>query len=758
MRIKLLVFTIVLIVSASYAQDPVNWTRNIIPSTIDGAKKNFVINLDSDASKNMDIIVTANPEAGSSENGSLVNVVWFKNTGDEVFQQLNIDFYHVQARALAAGDLTGNGYPDVVVGSRSVDSSLVWYENDGTPDVGAWTKHHLGGPAPFNYVAHILDMDNDGDLDILDGMGDDVVSGTSVTDVLRWFENDGSGNFTERVIANYPTPSGIAYGDYDGDGDVDVFGMAWTNPSSTIVTADEDVRWWSNDPGETWTQQQLVQQTYGGNDAVSADVDGNGTLDVVGAGYKINTVDWWSNDGTGTFGSVNVVDNNFTHTRNVAAADIDGDGDMDLTATADVDNQINWYENDGNENFTEHQVNDNFTFAYFVTPFDLDGDGDIDLVGTAQDQDSVVWWESDLADEQSLASGDPPATGFVNNKVVIDYQSGFSGGNTSVFYNQGENSDRNLLGGGVDHIALSGYYTIKTTASAYTADIKFSYAGISEWSAINNEADLRMVAWDEDAGANGQWEIIGSTLQTIDEVNDTITVTGLTSELSKYSLFTLASVSQDNALPVELVAFTGRAGQKGITLTWETASEINNLGFELWRRSLADSTFRPVASYRDMESLKGLGTRSYGQEYTFTDANVQNGERYTYRLYDVDYNGKRYKHREIKVDNVDKSLVRVINGPEDFALQQNYPNPFNGRTVIEFKVPEALAGETVSLLVFDETGRKVRELYNRSLVPGSYMISWDGSSENGSPVASGMYIYQLKIGSYSVAKRMTLIK
>lgn len=88
--------------------------------------------------------------------------------------------------------------------------------------------------------------------------------------------------------------------------------------------------------------------------------------------------------------------------------------------------------------------------------------------------------------------------------------------------------------------------------------------------------------------------------------------------------------------------------------------------------------------------------------------------------------------------------------PQEFRLHQNYPNPFNPVTNISFSIPvEGL----VKLKVFDITGREVAVLVNELKTPGSYNVSF-----NGSTLSSGVYFYRIEAGSFVETKRMLLVK
>jgi hypothetical protein len=89
--------------------------------------------------------------------------------------------------------------------------------------------------------------------------------------------------------------------------------------------------------------------------------------------------------------------------------------------------------------------------------------------------------------------------------------------------------------------------------------------------------------------------------------------------------------------------------------------------------------------------------------------------------------------------------------PIDFKLLQNYPNPFNPSTMISFSIPKKA---DVYLDVYDVTGKIVAKLINNEIMTeGNYSYEFDGST-----LASGMYFYKLKAGSFEQTRRMVLLK
>ncbi len=85
-----------------------------------------------------------------------------------------------------------------------------------------------------------------------------------------------------------------------------------------------------------------------------------------------------------------------------------------------------------------------------------------------------------------------------------------------------------------------------------------------------------------------------------------------------------------------------------------------------------------------------------------------------------------------------------------FNLDQNFPNPFNPATHLRFEIP---VSEFVTLKVFDVLGREVATLVNERKSPGTYEVEW-----NASVTPSGVYFYRLSAGSFTVTKKMSLLK
>ncbi len=182
--------------------------------------------------------------------------------------------------------------------------------------------------------------------------------------------------------------------DVDGDGDMDVLGAAHE---------DDDITWWENTAGDgtAWTERTVNGAFDAAWSVYAADVDGDGDMDVLGAAALDDDITWWENTtGDGTAWTEHTVDGEFDGAWSVYAADVDGDGDMDVLGAAGNDDDIAWWENTAGDGstWTEHTVDGAFVGAASVYAVDVDGDGDMDVLGAASGADEIAWWENTSGD------------------------------------------------------------------------------------------------------------------------------------------------------------------------------------------------------------------------------------------------------------------------------------------------------------------------------------------------------------------------
>ena len=96
--------------------------------------------------------------------------------------------------------------------------------------------------------------------------------------------------------------------------------------------------------------------------------------------------------------------------------------------------------------------------------------------------------------------------------------------------------------------------------------------------------------------------------------------------------------------------------------------------------------------------------------------------------------------------------------PAEFSLSSNYPNPFNPSTRIQYTVHSKQTPLHTTLKIYNIKGQLVRTLVDEPKGPGTYRVIWDGKSDDGKAVASGVYLYQLRVGDFGQARKMVLIK
>jgi hypothetical protein len=122
----------------------------------------------------------------------------------------------------------------------------------------------------------------------------------------------------------------------------------------------------------------------------------------------------------------------------------------------------------------------------------------------------------------------------------------------------------------------------------------------------------------------------------------------------------------------------------------------------------------------------------------------------------TDYTTIKYVKKPSAVGNEVESSEK----PSEFTLSQNYPNPFNPTTTIKFKVQGSRFKVPVhtTLKIYNVRGQMVRTLVDEPKSTGDYTIQWDGKNDKGEQLSSGVYFYQLKVGDYTSAKKMVLLK
>ena len=221
----------------------------------------------------------------------------------------------------------------------------------------------------------------------------------------------------------------------------------------------------------------------------------------------------------------------------------------------------------------------------------------------------------------------------------------------------------------------------------------------------------------------------------VDTQANTVTASGI----AQFNLITLAANSK--LVPVELMNFTAASENNSIKLKWQTATELNNKGFEIERKNRnSKDKNHDNEGWIIIGFVEGSGSTTELHLYSFIDKNPTGGSNFNYRLKQIDFDG-RYRYS----DEIEINIV-----PDYFFLSQNYPNPFNPTTTIKFSIPE---NNNVSIKIYDILGNEVAVLVDDNKSAGNYEVKFTADN-----LSSGVYFYKLQAGSFNQVKKMLLIK
>ncbi|QDU82605.1 FG-GAP repeat protein [Polystyrenella longa] len=304
--------------------------------------------------------------------------IW-TNNGGAAFTDTGQILPHANSAAL--GDLDGDGDLDIYLTRTSTDPDEVWI-NDGT---GTFTN---SGQSIGDYQSRWVvlgDFNGDGALDAIVS----VYEGVSAN---RLILNDGNGHFTESAQNIGLTPGadhrGLAAGDLDGDGDLDLF--------SGKHTWGDDDRVYLNDGTGQFSEHQIINLIGEYTGQVDfGDVDGDGDLDaVVPHGYLSTKL--LLNDGTGSFTLGQTLHDEIDESSSAQFGDFDKDGDLDIYIGSAVDSSNSIWLNDGSGYFTDSGQRLGKNSSVFVQLGDLDGDGDLDAIAANYNDQSQVWLNQNI--------------------------------------------------------------------------------------------------------------------------------------------------------------------------------------------------------------------------------------------------------------------------------------------------------------------------------------------------------------------------
>ena len=303
-----------------------------------------------------------------------------------------------------------------------------------------------------------------------------------------------------------------------------------------------------------------------------------------------------------------------------------------------------------------------------------------------------------------------------NGKIVVYYN------NMNATLNSATVGIENAAGNDGLQVAYNANYVANNLALEFAAEPDWLSNNVNSGTLFNgNSVDVELTFRAEDYPA-GNYSM-DLNVASNDPVNPVVTVP-VTMEIS--------------IIPVELTSFVASNDRNTVILSWATATEVNNSGFQIERKLNGSN------DWTNISFVSGKGTSTEINNYSYMDKSLTVGK-YSYRLKQVDLDGTYEYSPIIEVD---------VNAPDEYTLYQNYPNPFNPTTTIEYSLPEK---SDVTISIYSAIGELVKTLVNGTIESGYQKVTF-----NAADLTSGTYIYQIKaVGNgrtFVDTKKMILIK
>ncbi len=206
-------------------------------------------------------------------------------------------------------------------------------------------------------------------------------------------------------------------------------------------------------------------------------------------------------------------------------------------------------------------------------------------------------------------------------------------------------------------------------------------------------------------------------------------------------------------LPVELSSFSAQYNSDFVSLLWETQSETSLAGYNIYRDT-SESMSNPL---KRNEMLITATNSSQTQNYTFNDQEVEPNSIYYYWLESVDCDGKTQLYGPVTAttNNPGEPDTPPVIEPKT-SLLCAFPNPFNPDTTIPFELKNA---SDVRMDIFNIKGELVKNFSSQHYEKaGVYEVHWDGKTDAGQTLSSGVYFYRMTAGTYSATKKVILMK
>ncbi len=357
------------------ARAQVIFSKTVIDTSFGENSLPFDLNVaDINGDNELDVVVSS-PDNNTGENSSFF---WLENDGNEIFSKNIIDSVINGGGTFDIGDLDGDLDNDIIL---AASGKISWYENNGSGSFQTTTIDFATLPRnPF-----ITDFDSDGDKDIV----------FSSNNGIFWANNDSIQNFnldTVEVITIYEL--GFFVTDLDDDLNTDVVVQIHDDSTNTDLLV-----WYKNIGSENFTREQIDTTVENITQIVVDDLNDDGFKDIILIDNRESGdgIYWYNNDGNENFLRDTVSINFNRLPRSLQVADIDGDNDKDVIVTGgnNTTGEVVIYENDGDENFSKNIIDNSAGNRQRVYVVDIDTDDDLDLFVTNILPFEVIFYRND---------------------------------------------------------------------------------------------------------------------------------------------------------------------------------------------------------------------------------------------------------------------------------------------------------------------------------------------------------------------------
>lgn len=590
-------------------------------------------------------------------------------------------------------------------------------------------------------------------------------------------------------VAHAGTGRGVAWGDFDNDGDQDLYLSSWFDPNFLYRN---DL----NPPSEerfTEVGKMLGVDNPGienfGMAAAWGDYDNDGKLDLyVVNGTSFNPSNRLYHNEMNLNGNPlvaalkNQQDGAFVDVAEMlgvaspgngasaAWADYDNDGDLDLYLA-------NW--NQANHlfrnNFSESQLNTPFTdvgakfglddtgAAAGVAWGDYDNDGDLDLYLANEKVNRL--YRNDLSEQ-----GIPGFTEVAEIMGVADQGIG-QGVAWADFDNDGDldlyvanggffNAPNRLYRNDISEGSEAGFTPVGSSLNVEGNDRSFGCA----WADYDNDGDLDLFVVNRYNPNRLYHNLLSETnIPGFTEVANTLGLAAVSSgqraawadyDNDGYLDLYVSNNEQQNFLYHNELSHASAGPNNWLVIkTIGTMSNRDGLGAQV--RAVAGD----LVQLREVSGGSGNGSQNslpiefgFGKSDLVDSLVIRWPSGIVQVFTNVAVNQKITVTEEVttEVDEGD-----IPKSPKSFSLFQNYPNPFNPTTTITFEIPETAK---VTVAVYNVAGQKVKTLLEQVLQAGEHGVIWDGLDSRDQEVGSGIYLYSVKTGNFSLSKKMILIR